>query len=222
MLPVYTVKGQEGLMYDEFKNNLISICKEHQRKGRASAFALIMYNFHDPHIEKILFDKQYFNSLHNISGSALTIFCLFDKPLKESISKRKKTRISALSFDIKPVITDVDLTSKYNEIVTSFFGTSEFISPSVIFFQVDKDNIIDYFQIELKENLIEAGFNELKQIIENSVDAINQINPVNKENYKEIFEQLKLNVKGAKAWNKISKIVKKIPFTDLLSLFKSD
>ncbi|MFM9654017.1 hypothetical protein ACKI1S_49790, partial [Streptomyces galilaeus] len=76
------------------------------------------------------------------------------------------------------------------EIIELFFGGAEFSSPSVLFFQVDKEQISDYFFVELKENKIEDGFIELKNLIDKSVEAIKDITPENKQNYQQIFHML--------------------------------
>ncbi|MFY0104467.1 hypothetical protein ABTP95_22110, partial [Acinetobacter baumannii] len=75
------------------------------------------------------------------------------------------------------VDTTKDLGLSYREIIELFFGGAEFSSPSVLFFQVDKEQISDYFFVELKENKIEDGFIELKNLIDKSVEAIKDITP---------------------------------------------
>ena len=107
------------------------------------------------------------------------------------------------------------------EIIELFFGGADFPSPSILFFQVDNEQISDYFSIELKENKIEDGFNELKHLIDKSVEAIKDISLENKKNYPEIFHMLELNVKSAVWWIKTKRrTTKVVNLLSFLSIFK--
>jgi len=60
--------------------------------------------------------------------------------------------------------------------------------------------------ITLKEQKIEEGFLEIKQVIEDSIDAIKNITPDNRENYREIFHMVQTNVEASQSWKYIKKI----------------
>src|SRR5688500_17082330 len=76
MFPVFANSSGQGFGFEEFCENLIQICDHHQHENRALAFALIIDDYESPHVEKILLYKEYWNSLHQISGSKLTVFSI--------------------------------------------------------------------------------------------------------------------------------------------------
>jgi len=205
MFPVYINRTEKNVDFDFFVDNFFRICKYHQSEGRASAFAFIIYDFHDPHLTKVLMDTDYWKTLDKTSGHLLTVFSLFEEPTKHKLNDRLVPKRVRMKFEAVKVETIKDVGLSYREIVEQFFGGTDFSSPSILFFQVKDDVISDYFFVGLSENKIEEGFNELKHLIDTSVEAIKQIAPENKENYSEIFHQLELNINSAVWWKKAKK-----------------
>ena len=221
MHPVFINNTQQGLGFAEFKKKMVEICMQHQSSNRSSAFAFIIYDFDNEHVRKILFDIIYWDSLDHISGKYLTIFSLFDIPTKQSLEINSRQWSRPASFNAHKVYTNDNISSSYREIVDSFFGGISFKTPSILFFQVDKDVVIDYFLVELKEQKIEEGFLEIKRLITESVDAIKLISKENIQNHKEIFDMLKTSTKSSVWWTNAKKIGKKgIDLISFLSIFK--
>lgn len=221
MLPVYINKTNRGIDFDELKDNLIKICRQHHLQGRASAFAFIIYDFSNAHLRKVLMDGDYCDSLDRTSGHYLTVFSLFEGPTKDKFNNTLLPKKIHQKFEAAKVNTTKDIGVSYREIIELFFGGTDFPSPSVLFFQVNNEQISDYFFIELKENKIEDGFNELKELIDKSIEAIKDISPENKHNYREIFEMLVLNVNSSVWWRKTKKRTSGlISVINFLSIFK--
>lgn len=221
MFPVYINRTNKGVDFDVFIDNFQRICKYHQSQGRASAFAFIIYDFHNPHLQKVLMDTDYWNTLDKTSGYFLTVFSLFEEPTKHKLNETLFPKRVKMKFEAVKVDTTKDLGLSYREIIELFFGGSDFPSPSVLFFQVDNDQVSDYFFVELKENKIEEGFNELKELIDHSVEAIKDIAPENKKNYREIFQMLEVNVNASVWWKKTKRrVTKAISVISFLSIFK--
>lgn len=63
---------------DNLRNYIMQVCQTHRDENRALAFAFIVADLHNPHVNKILHDHNYINSLHEISGKTLTVFFLMD------------------------------------------------------------------------------------------------------------------------------------------------
>lgn len=221
MFPVYLNTNRRGVNFQEFVDNFLEICKSHQQHKRASAFAFIIYDFHKPHLRKVLMDTDYWDTLNKVSGHYLTIFSLFEDPTKHKLNDNLFPRKVRMSFEAVKVNTQKDLVLSYKQIVELFFGGTEFPSPSVLFFQVSEDKISDHFFVSLKEDKIEEGFNELKNIIDESIAPIKEITPENKNNYDEIFRLIEINVNSAIWWKKAKKVAtKSVNLLSFLSIFK--
>jgi len=221
MYPVYINRTKKEVDFPVFIENFQRICRYHQMSGRASAFAFIIYDFHNPHLKKVLMDSDYWNTLDKTSGHFLTIFSLFEKPTKNKLNDTFFPKSVKMNFQAVKVGTTKDLALSYREIIALIFGRLDFPSPSILFFQVDNEQISDYFFVELKENKIEDGFNELKELIDHSVESIKAIAPENMKNYKEIFHMLEVNVNSSVWWKKTKRrTTKVINLISFLSIFK--
>jgi hypothetical protein len=221
MFPVYINRTKKNVDFDFFIDNFQKICKYHQAQGRASAFAFIIYDFHNPHLTKVLMDTDYWNTLDKTSGDFLTVFSLFEEPTKHKLNNTLLPKRVRMKFEAVKVETTKELGLSYREIIETFFGGADFRSPSILFFQVDNEEISDYFFVELKENKIEDGFNELKELIDKSVEATKDISLENKSNYREIFHMLEVNVNSAVWWKKTKRrVIKVINLISFLSIFK--
>lgn len=80
--------------------------------------------------------------------------------------------------------------------------------PSILFFQVDNENVTDTLLIDLNEETIEQGFIELKTYIQSAVDALKKIEPENKNNIAEIFDNLEGNVRSTRTMSKVKRVTK--------------
>ncbi|MFZ5552784.1 MAG: hypothetical protein ACOZCO_06695 [Bacteroidota bacterium] len=219
MYPVYLNNQDRGIDFKEFKDDLLSICQSHHRQGRASAFALIIYDLSNPQIAKILHDPIYWNSLDEISGKHLTVFSLLDSTLDHQLKEKTTPKSSYFKFNAVKVNTSETPKLGYIQLVQKYFGGLELKSPSILFFQVINEEISDHVLIELKEDKIEDGFLEIKKVIEASVKAVSAISKDNKHRHNEIFREIKKSVESTAYWIKINKtvpgVVKVIEFLGL-------
>lgn len=199
--------------FESFYERFIEICKEHKNEGRALAFAFILYDFRNPQIAKVLRDEDYWFSLHAISGEYLTVFSLNYNPGKENIQKIIRERMNG-SHTTKGLtaanINPFSLEENSNSLITKYFGDIKVKFPSVLFFQIDNETVIDYTLIELDEKEIQQAFKELQNYIISAVDALKYITKENRNNHQQIFTNLESNVKGERTRVKTVKIFKKV------------
>ncbi|WP_448104065.1 hypothetical protein [Pedobacter panaciterrae] len=205
MYTVYHNSLEEGYSYYSFHEQFINICKDHKKSGRALAFAFILYDFENPQISKVLNDRDYWLALHEMSGRYLTVF---------SIHYKEVRRVSARSSDIPnhsmSYLTGINTLLKPNEstdeIISKYFNENLKVSyPSVLFFQVDDNKVIDSLLVELYENSIESVFQEMKEYISAAVLALKKISPDNYSNHKEMFDQVENRVGRVKSIKKLKR-----------------
>lgn len=211
MHTIYNNSNVKGYDYESFKKEMIEICNQHRNEKRALAFAFILYDFENPQVKKILEDKDYWLALNSISGEYLTIFSL---DYKEEGFKRIRYMTNFSTYNNPSEGT--------NKLIKKYFGSNFKVKyPAVLFFQVDNKHIIDSLLIELKEEMIESAFLELKEYLNSSVDALKQISPGYRDNIKEIFDNLEINVKHTQSIRSAKRVLKNVGnITGLLSAIK--
>ena len=201
MHPVYT---KDNFNHEIFHHDILKTCLRHKNDGRALAFAFIVYDYKSPAIQKILQDGYYFNTLNKTSGKYLTIFYLLPD------DKEEGDRIQPIQW-----ITSLSVTSKgfddYNDFFNDNFETGYGSKPPyILFFQIEGDEISDYFAVFLKEKKFEETFIEIQTQIESAANCLAKINPNFYHNSKEIFEQLETSVQGANIRSSIKGNLKKL------------
>lgn len=201
MEDIHNLYTQESHSFFTFYIDFIDICNNQRNPEIGHVFAFILYDFQNPQILKVLKDRDYWNSLDSISGQYLTIFSINIKP---KISIRSRSAANNLIFrNMVSVNSFGDPSEAYNSIMNKYFSSSdEFKYPSVIFFQVERDEILDYMMIQLKEKQIEKSYLELQIYIQEVVDTLKQITPENSSNYKEIFNMVRVSVNSAEFFAK--------------------
>lgn len=204
MYKIYQNNTGKGYEIDEFSKKMIKICNEHKRKGKALAFAFILYDFRNPHFTKMLNDRDYWLAFNEISGNFLSIFS-FDYKINNIDKDRQLDSYGLLT----PIQVSSNHSKSTNTLIKKYFESELPLTfPAVLFFQVDNDEILDSLLIELYEEQIELAFIELKKYIEKAVKALNKIDPENKKNIQEIFNCLENEVKSEKVNRKIKRITK--------------
>lgn len=217
MYTIYFNSENRGLNFDSFKKKMVEICSKHRAENRALAFAFILYDFENPQVSKILYDNEYWMALNQISGKYLTVFSLNYRRRKTNKRQRRDDTTMQMLTSI-PI--DYNLSTGTNELIEKYFGPDiEVKYPAILFFQVDNDSIIDSLLIELKEEEIQSAFLELKEYIKRAVDALKRIAPENRDNIREIFNNLELEVKNAKKMRSIKRRLKKVG--DIVGLVSS-
>ena len=212
MIPVHILKNGnvQDLRYGEVYETILEVCREHIEQQRAIAFAFILYNHENPHLLKILHDRDYWDSLDKISGNLLTVFHFyrheenFGQELIDSDGNEKRG------------LHGISMNEMLIPMIKNHLNYVQPIKlPTILFFQTDGSMMIDYFFVKLKADKIEEGFLELKDYIKAAVSELENILPENYENKKEIFNILKMGVKA----NEFTKNVSRGPQNFPLKLF---
>lgn len=218
MRQIRTAAGQfEDI--ESLQKYILEKCAEHKSQKRAFAFALIVYNFDDPHITKILEDEKYFNALDYIAGEYLTVFYLHSEYLQYQSDRAKKRNSVRYEFGLQRLNGPDNLSPKY--IGEKLFNQVDLPSPSLIFFNTSENVITDYSIARLRVNEIEKGFNELLKIIKIAVNGLINVKEENRINDKEIFSLLKNSIEGSEFWkNAKSGFDKMMKTKDFISFWK--
>jgi len=218
---MYTVllnSRNEGHSFQSFYHKFLEICESHKKSDRALAFAFILYDFENPQIAKVLKDTAYWMSLNEISGKYLTVFSFHYKPKIRFNRPRRRSNENSMEY--------LTLTSTFNNpsyesnlLMEKYFGAGIQVTyPSVLFFQVHDEKVIDYTLIKLDEQNIEGAFLELKSYIKTAVETLKRISDENKANSKEIFDLVQGNVKDLRKLVITKRAIKKITsITELAS-----
>lgn len=173
-------------------------CAEHKAEKRAFAFALIVYDFDNPHITKILEDDKYFIALDYTSGKYLTVFYVHSKYLSYQSERAMNTSKMRFEFGVQKVDGPVDVSPKF--LGEKLINSGSLPSPSIIFFNTSDYVITDYTIAKLRENEIEKGFNELIKVLQTAVDGLNRVKEENRTNEKEIFNLIKQSIEASEFW----------------------
>ncbi len=144
MVPIFEQGYGQGIGHSlgSFLKRFIETCEEHLKNNRASAFAFILYNFHDEHIRDILKNQGGFTQLDRLSGNDISIFYLHSD--------------------------DKELLKNFNAIFLHAFEIeNEFSLPFVLFFNIENREVTNVEIIELEQNYPMFAFKELYDCIEN-------------------------------------------------------
>lgn len=197
MHQIRTSEGQfDGI--ESLEHYILNKCSEHKAEKKAFAFALIVYDFNDPHISIILENEKYFNALDYTSGHFLTVFYVHSEYLQHQSDRAKKSNTMHIELSVEKVNAPTNISPKF--LGEKLINNESLPSPSIIFFNTSEFVITDYTIAKLRENEIEKGFNELLKIIKTSVDSLSEIKEENRDNEKEIFDLLKQSIDGSEFW----------------------
>lgn len=214
MHTIYINTEDKGSSYNLFEEYFLKICNSHRDEDRALMFAFILYDFENPQIAKILNDANYWLSLHSISGEYLTVFSLHYKPedMKQRIQEIMRSKMRGeTSKEMLQIPTLQNPSKDTNKLIKKYFGDDIVVKyPSVLFFQVDKENVINHRFIQLDENRLEDSFSELKNYIKVAVESLNGVLRENKKNYLELFNLVDSSVAGTRQRIQIHKGIKKV------------
>lgn len=206
MYPIYLNSKLEGYGIDSFVKRMTKICEEHKEKKRAIAFVFLIYDFTNPEIRKVLKDKIYWDALNDISGETLTVFSIDYKPKKhKKIIRKHENR----GFEYITAIRSFENpNSASNKIAQTYFEKTEISFPSMLFFQVEKNEVIDSLLIELREKTVEQSAIEIQEYLTVAKEALKDVTKENRQNYKEMFNLISQNVAAKETKNKIKRVSK--------------
>lgn len=211
--------NNEGGSPQEIKDYILETCNKHKNEERALAFAFIISDLENPHVNKILRDTDYLKSLHVISGQFLTVFFLHDAYAKKTISKAKESTLVRIELSVQPINAIPNIRPK--DLANVLIDDEILSTPSILFFQVDNGIITDYFVTSLKANEIQNGFNEIKEIIKVAVDSFSNVENENKQNSEALFKLLKSILEYSEFWKRAKRNYDKfIKFKDFIFFWK--
>lgn len=218
---IYLNSEDKELNFESFHQKMIDICNADREKDKALAFAFILYDFNNPQIWKVLNDTQYWFALNNISGNFLTVFSLNYKPPKQR--ERSPANYSNGFSEFTDISFHKNPSVGTNELIKKYFGNEIRLNyPAILFFQVNKNKVIDSLLIELEEEKIEDSFIELKDYIKKTADLLKNITSENKNNYQEIFDLIEREVNSLRNSKKIKRVKKEAGnIISLISTIKS-
>jgi hypothetical protein len=187
---------------------ILQICQEHKAEDRAVAFAFIISDLHNPHVNKILRDVDYMNALHKISGKYLTVFFLNDHYVDKTITTARNSNVMRFELSVEPINAPPNITPK--QLANVLIEEEILSSPSILFFQVDNSVVTDFFITKLRENKIEDGFLEIKDIITVAVNSFSDVKQENRKNHNELFSLLKQSIESSEFWKNTKKNYEKL------------
>lgn len=192
----------------EIERYIVRIAQGHRVDKRAFVFALIVQDFDNPHIEKILSDMSYYNALDYISGKYITVFYIHSKYLGVQSERAKKSNKQRFEFTMQKIDTTPNLSPKF--IAENIFNVDSLPSPSVLFFNINGDSITEYTIAHLQHNEIEKGFGELLNVIKTAAISLAEVKEENRNNDKEVFALVKRSIESAEFWKSADSVYGKM------------
>jgi hypothetical protein len=193
---------------EKLRDYVLDVCSKHRKENRALAFAFIIADLHNPHVNKILRDHDYINSLHEISGQTITVFFLMDNYVNRTINEATESNTMWVELSVEPINAPPSIMPKH---LAKYLIEEEILStPAILFFQVDNFVVTDFFITKLTENKIEDGFLEIKDIIEKAVKSLSYVSDENRNNSKELFDLLKQEIESSDFWKTTKKVYTKL------------
>ena len=197
---MHQIKTSDGKFdgVQSIEEYIIRIGKEHKTEKKALAFAFIVYDFDNPHIDEMLAKSSYYNALDYISGKTLTVFYINSSYLNYQSDKAKESNKMNFEFGVQKIDAPANVSPKY--IAEKLINKDSLPSPSIMFFRISDNTVSEYTIAHLRENEIEKGFNELLNIIKTAVDSLSQVKDKYRDNEKEIFSLLKQSIESSEFW----------------------
>lgn len=85
---------------ESIEKHILEKCKEHKEQKRAFAFALIVNDFYNPHINIILEEDKHFNASDYLSGKTMTIFYLNSDDVRHQSSVSQQSNLASNKYDL--------------------------------------------------------------------------------------------------------------------------
>jgi hypothetical protein len=167
--------GRRGMGFTELTENCISICNEHLRNGRASAFAFIFYDMNDAHVRKALRDDYYWTALDALSADHLTVFSLHLPPTPQ-LQYDFSSNAESLSMMIDVKSSSANPARRF--LRRTFGLESQSNGPFVVLFQVSDSAIMDSILIRIEGSDMDEVYNDLVSIFTHAIEGVNRSRPL--------------------------------------------
>jgi hypothetical protein len=239
---IYNAKGEFD--YLTFKKYFLNLCSESREKNKTLVFAFLVYDFKNANISQVIHNSDYWNALNSISSNYIDIFYIdilksdfnnlkdqVKEEIKEELKQELKIKLLRSDENYVPPNTFqlmrpmASFSNNTFENVKSFveleLRLTEYVKqPCIIFFQISNETITDCFFVELKEELFEQAYLEIKELLKEAVYSVEKVETNNFDRHKEIFELVKIRIKDNKAIRVIKSKIKKNPGILLRILLK--
>jgi len=183
-------------------NWTIELSKIYRKKNElVDIFGVILYSDSNPHIKKVLADKDYWKALDEISGPKWAIFSI--RP-QEGKSTCPTFPVGTLGMMI-PIWREPQENIR---ILEEFELDSTQNIPILLIFTQGKDEEILKFTFKINEESIEKAYNSLKQAIENITECVEKILPEYRKDSEAVFHAVEMGIYPYKQWEKIKKGIK--------------
>ena len=185
MVPIYLngKSGKAGDSFEQFSHEFMAICRSHQEEARALAFAFILYDFDHPQIAKLLRDADYWKALNKISGKYLTVFSFLLRKPYGSFNDSRKFIKEHFAVELPE------------------------LNPSILFFQVVNDHISEPFIVEIRAEMQEEAFIEVKSVLMDAVESVKEVRPEFRSNTTEIFNLIVNRLSQRKKFLRVKKVL---------------
>lgn len=175
---------RRGMSLDDFRTRFLAECTAHRAQGRALAFAFILFDARQPHLRRALEQDAYWESLDELSGRLLTVFSFDTRP--QPRPERPPADAVRMIVDIRTFGVDLP-----RDLLTQHFpGLTLDQLPCVLFFQVDREEVIDSCAVGLAVKAVdpEAAYNELASVIAAATTSLRNVQDENASNARELYQ----------------------------------
>jgi hypothetical protein len=151
MNPIFENHPENGIGYnfDKFIHRFTDICESHLIDNRAKAFAFILFDRDDIHVQNILSQSGTFTQLDRLAGKDLTVFYL----------RSDNTRFL----------------KKFNQIFLGAFEITDTHNlPFILFFKVEDKEVVGVETVGLERTNEVLSFNEIYGILSNYIKKENE------------------------------------------------
>jgi hypothetical protein len=202
MFPIAKGPNNEDLNEHQFADWVLRLCAEHHHDGRALEFAILLYDFIDPQIAKVLQDRDYWNCFHKLAGSRLTILTFHSPTVRPA-----ETDGRSLPNFAEPVL----------EAFAEHLGVTGIAMPSILFFEVRNEHVTHYRLVKLRSTTVEQSAAEIRDRLS---AVANKLAPVPAEFAdNDLFYLVEEGIDGT-VFDRAKAIGKKaIPVVTLMGLF---
>ena len=193
MIPIYEEKadGAAGYTFREFRNRFLQICAEHQRDGRALAFAFLLFDVDSPELLKMLRDSDYWHALDQVSGRFLSVFTLLARAPKSDYRQERRGMSG-----VGPVH---DPGMKVQLMLNTYFGLDGKIDfPAILLFQVEDGKLSGYCIVQLVANSVEGTFSEVRELLRDLTDALSSAGAKGRTDPQSSFEAIQSRIRKRK------------------------
>jgi hypothetical protein len=209
-------EGRRTLSPADFDRDFLALCEAHRAQGRALAFAFIVFDARAPHLRKAIEDDAYWEAFDALSGRELTVFT-FMAYFHDRAAREPPHAMRAM-FGVPANLAAIP----QNRLAELFPGLGRSKLPAVLFFQVDKGEVLGSIAASLSvEGDPATAYNEVAGVLKTALESIEAVDDENAGNARAIFGLIESALKDRARARKAVAIyngVRKLPLTGILKI----